>query len=695
MNDLTSAVRALGPLLDPVSVAVVGASERHPAVVRTVSSGTASVWLVNPGRERVLGAPCYPSLRDLPEVPEVAVVVVGHHAVEAAVADALEAGVRALVVPGVGAEAGPGGRAIARALAARAGTAGVPVLGTNCMGYVSPLATSLWIGTPPAGIAAGHVSVLAQSGSIAEALLASGPRIGFRTVVSSGSEVSRDAADFLAAYAADDGTRAIGLFLEAVRRPEAFRVALRLCAEAGKPIVCLKVGRSAAAAAVALTHTGAMVGSDSAFSAFLQAHGVIEVDDMPDLVETLEVLGRRRLPRGPRVAAVSESGGEAALLADHAEPAGLVLSAIPEPTAGRLREEFPNFGEICNPLDVWAVDDAARVFPRSLQALRESGGYDILVAEVELTRHRSPADNAWCEQVVSALGAVTEGTDLFPAVISTNSVEPPPQIAEVARAHDIALLRGTGPAVRALAAAAGWRPRWPAAAPSVAPVDISDLLCEGFLPEFESATLLARYGVRFAPFRRAHSPAEAARAASELGFPVVVKVDNAAHKSVIHGVALGISTPEEAAGAAERLGGAVLVARQLEGGLEVICGFLRDAMFGPVLTVGLGGSLAERLGAAATALAPIGAEEAGRLVAALPGIAPGGRAAADLAAALGALSRVAVEHPEITAVDINPLIAGPDGATAVDALVATEARGPVPEAVTATPQDPTSRSERQ
>ncbi len=671
-----AALRPLGPLLEPASVAVIGASDRHPAVVRTVSSGPAAVWLVNPKRDRVLGKRCYPSVRDLPVLPEVGVMAVGHEALVEAVIDALHAGMEALVVPGLGAEAGANGRVVAQTIAELAEQAGVPVLGTNCMGYFRPLATSLWIGTPPDAIVPGHVSVLAQSGSIAEALLATGARVGFRTVVSSGSEVSRDAADFLAAFAADDGTRAIGLFLETVRRPNAFRAALRACAEAGKPIVCLKVGRSAAAAAVALTHTGAMVGSDRAFSALLAAYGVIEVTDVPELVEVLELLGRRRLPRGARMAAVSESGGEAALLADHAEAAGLRLEPIPDRAAGQLREEFPNFVEVCNPLDVWAVGNVERVFPRSFEVLHESGTYDILVAEIELTRHRSAADKAWCGQVVTALAAATAGTDLFPAVISTNCTEPPSDIVGIARDADIALLRGTGAAVRALAAIANWRPRWPPAPPDGSPVDISDLLRDGFLPEFESATLLSRYGVTFAPFRRAHSPAEAARAAAELGFPVVVKVDNAAHKSAIHGVVLGISTPAEAADAAERLGGAVLVARQLQGALEVICGLLRDPTFGAVLTVGLGGSLAERLGAAATALVPVGHEDARRLVAALPGIEPGGRAAGDLTAVLIALSRLAVEHPEIEAVDVNPLIVGPGGAIAVDALVATSAPGP-------------------
>ena len=165
----------------------------------------------------------------------------------------------------------------------------------------------------------GHVACVAHSGSIAEAFLAAGPRVGFRTVVSAGSELSRDLADFVAFLAADEGTKAIGLFVETIRRPEAFAAALALAAEAGKPVVCLKVGRSQAAARAAFAHSGAVVGSARAFSALLRHHDALEVTDFHELLETLEVLGRKRWPRGLRIAGVSESGGECGLLADHGE----------------------------------------------------------------------------------------------------------------------------------------------------------------------------------------------------------------------------------------------------------------------------------------------------------------------------------------------------------------------------------------
>lgn len=670
-------LRPLGPLLEPASVVVVGASERRADVIETLERSGVPTSLVNPRRTEVLGRPCAPSVAALPEPPEVAMVVVGAGAVEAAVSEALEAGVRALVVPGLGAEAGEAGPVLARRLAALAAARGVPLLGTNCMGFARPVGPSLWIGTPSGAFAPGHVSVVSQSGSIAEALVAVGPRVGYRVVVSSGAEVSRDAADLVAAFAADEGTRVVGLFLEAVRRPVAFARALRRCAEAGKPVVCLKVGRSARAAAVALTHTGAMVGSSASFSAFLRAHGVIEVEDVPELVETLEVLGRQRWPKGVRAAAISESGGEAGLLADHAEAAGLDLAPLPGETAEALRGEFPNYLRPENPLDAWAVDEVDRVFPRSLQLLGEAGVYDILLAQLDLTRFRSERDHAWCATVVRALAETAASCGAFPAVVSTTSADPAPALVAIAREADIALLRGTGAAARALVAAARWQPKLPAAAPAGEPVALGSLLRPGALPEWESSRVLAAYGVRFAPAQRATNPDEAVEAAEALGYPVAVKIDGPAHKAASGGVVLDNGGPEAVRAAAEALGGRVLVARQVPHGPEVVCGFVRDPLFGPVVSVGLGGYLAEALGAFATRLAPLGERDALELAEAVPGVeraAPVARA--ELARALAGLSRLAVEHPEVEAVDINPLILGPDGAVAVDALVVAAASLP-------------------
>ena len=664
------------PLLFQASVAVVGASDRTPdgaADMRQVLRGGVPTWFVNPNRPSVLGRECFPALTALPETPECAFLLVGHTRAEAAFEDVIAAGVRAVVLPGLGAEAGAAGREVAARIALRAAEHDIAVAGPNCMGIATPGGVSLWLGSVagPEAFLPGHVACVAHSGSIAEAFLAAGPRVGFRTVVSAGAELSRDLADFVAHLAADEGTRAIGLFAETIRRPEAFAAALSLAAEAGKPVVCLKVGRSQAAARAALAHSGAVVGSARAFSALLRHHGAIEVTDFHELLETLEVLGRQRWPRGLRIAGVSESGGECGLLADHGEEVGIPFAPFDGALKARLIEAFPNYTLPENPLDCWAIDEAARVYPGSLALLRDTGAYDVLLAQVDLSRHRGDHDEEWCSLIVESLADAVEGTGIFPAVTAVHATDPPPAIARMALLRDVALLRGTREGLRAIAAVARWNARPARAAEVARPVLQADPLPAGALPEHDSCALLERYGVDFPPRERCGTPEEAAAAFARLGGPVVVKVDGPAHKQATGGVALGVTSAEEARAAAARMGGRVLVARQVGAGVEAFCGMTRDPDYGPVLAVGLGGRAIEALGLAAVALAPLEDAGARALVAEAPGLAQLASAGAvtALAEALVALSRLAVDRPEVDEVDINPLILSSDGATAVDALV--------------------------
>ncbi len=668
------AVRDVAGLLAPRSVVLVGASERAPTVVANAVSSPTRTFLVNPNHDTVLGTACFASVASLPERPEVAVLLVSHKRVLAAAEEAIAGGVRGLVVPGVGAEAGREGAEIASKLRDITAQADVAVLGTNCMGYVRPGQVSLWIGSIPASLAGGSVSVVAESGSVAEGLVSLGGRVGFRAIISSGGELNRDAADYLAYFAKDEESRSVGLFLETIRRPEVFSKALVSCAESGKPVVCLKAGRSEAALRVALAHSGALVGSARATSAFLRAHGVIEVDDLCDMVETLEILGRQRWPKGRRIGAISESGGEAELLADHAHANGLVVEDLPRELAQGLEREFPNFVKPGNPLDAWAVDEADKVFPRSLEMLAASGAFDVLVAQVDLTQYRSNRDQSWCETVVRSLAAAVDGRDLFGAVVSSQANDPPPHIAAFARQADLALLRGIGAAARALDAVASWTPRQPPPTPSRSGVEIADLLRSGPMPEHESAQVLERYGIEVVQRARAKGAAQAAEAAEQLGFPVVVKLDGPAHKSALGGVVLGLESASAVEAAVRRIAGedgAVLVARQVLPGPELICGTHRDQSFGPVIALGAGGALAEMTELGSLALAPLSRATAEELITEVPWLkrVVGSVAHEQLVAALLALSLIAVEHEEIEAIDVNPFVVGREGIVAVDALV--------------------------
>jgi acetyltransferase len=569
----------------------------------------------------------------------------------------------------VGAEAGVAAKPTTERLAARARELGAVLLGPNCMGVVVPGGHAAWNGFPPDTTASGHVAVLCQSGSIADAFLSLGGRIGLRCVISSGAEAVNDAADFLDFFALDEETRAVGLFLETVRRPDAFVRALAACAEAGKPVACLKVGRSEAAARAALSHTGALVGSERAFSAVLGRYGGIEVGDFHELVETLEILGRGRWPHGTRIAAISESGGECALLADHAEAAEIPFEPLPSELAMSLSSAFPNFLAPGNPLDAWGIANESDVYPRSLELMAESGAFDILLGQADLSQFRDVSNDGWCELTLRTLGRLADEHDLFCAMTTVHSADPPRRFQELASELDIPLLRGPRDSMHALAKVALRRP-WRTPEPDGVGADLSDLLTAGSLPEHESALLLERYGVEFAARRRAAGPEDAAQAAVELGVPVVVKRDGPAHKNREGGVVLDVSSPDEAAEAARHLGGLVLVARQVPRGREVLCGMTRDPDYGPVLVVGAGGDAVEELAQIRATVPPLDLDAARELVA-----DAGVNDSADgVARTLVALGAIAMAHPEIESIDVNPLIIGPAGAIAVDALVVVSDR---------------------
>jgi acetyltransferase len=660
-------VTGVSSLLQPHSVVVVGASPRNIAAVETVVASGVRAWGVNPNHDEVAGLRCYPTVADLPEVPELAFLMVNHARVEAAFEEAAAAGVRAFVVPGVGAEAGAMAKPTTERLSARARELGAALLGPNCMGFFVPDGAAAWLGRPQDTTAAGHVAVLCQSGSLADAFLALGGRIGIRYVVSSGAEAVTDAADFLAFFADDPSTLAVGLFLETVRRPDVFVDALRRCAEAGKPVVCLKVGHSEAAARAALSHTGALVGSDRAFSAVLRRYSAIEVGDFHELVETLEILGRRHWPRGARIAGISESGGECALLADQAEAAGIPFEPLSPGLAGALSQAFPNYLAPGNPLDAWGIADETEVYPRSLGLLAASGEFDVLVAQVDLSQFRDPTNNEWSELTLRTLARLArEREHLFCAMTTVHSADPPRQFQELARELDVALLRGPRGAMLALARVARRRPFSPAVVRPDFP-SVDDLVTQtGPLPEHESALILERLGIPFAERRRASTPEEAADAASVIGGgPLVVKLDGPVHKAREGGVVLGVRSPEEAAEVARDLGGPVLVARHVERGTEVLCGMMRDPDFGPILAVGRGGVAVEELDHVALSSAPLDAASAAALVAEAGIDDPHGVVAKTLVV----LSDLSLSNHDVESVEVNPLIVGPTDTVAVDALV--------------------------
>jgi acetate---CoA ligase (ADP-forming) len=661
---------SIGAIFDPRSVAIYGISERTSLrIAENMTVPGVPFYGINPTKTEACGVPCFPTIGDCPAVPEMVVMGVGHGRIEAAIADVLSVeGVRAIVTPGLGNEAGHDGPAIAERISARVREAGIAMVGPNCMGIATPGFPSPWIGSLHPTFVRGPVATLVHSGSIGEILVSLGPRIGFRTVISAGNETVTDAADFVSWLADDPATRVVGLFLEAVRRPAAFEAGLRRLAEAGKVAIVLKVGTSELGAQAALAHTGALVGSDRSFSAMLRHYDAIRVDDFGDWLEHLEVFSRVRPPRGRRIGAVTNSGGEGEYFADKAEQAGIPLQLFSPELRDQISGEFPNFVHVGNPADCWAIDADRVVFPRVFKMMADSGEFDVLVSAIDHSMWLKGTERSLATNIAEDLRAAVEGTDIFPAVITVTTADPPVQDLEWARRHDIPVLKGSLPGLRALAA----RLRYERYLPPSREVPADDRIPgSGALSEVDSAAVLAEHGIPYVRAERCASADEAAAAAERIGYPVVCKIDNVAHKARVGGVALHLADAASVRSAAERMGGRVVVAEQASGGVEVLVGAVRDPDYGPTVVVGIGGGLAEQLDLVAAALAPMDAAGARRLIAAVPALLRllGGTPPDALIDAVVRVSQLMAEHPEALEIDVNPLLVSGERAVALDCLI--------------------------
>jgi acetyltransferase len=443
-------------LLAARSIALVGASDRSPAhriALRnlTLDRGT-RVFGVNPRRDSMLGVPCVPTAAALPEVPDVALMMVPDAALHTAVADALDAGVRGFVVPGL--TQGARQRQSADHVVELADRAGAALIGPNCMGIAVPGRSSPWIGSIPDGLRPGPLAVITQSGAIGEAIVGLGPRLGLRAVVSVGYEGTVGIEHLCEHFAGDTGTRAVGLFLETVRAPDATLAAWQRLAEAGKPVVCLKVGRSRAAAEIAYGHNGGMVGEWDAFRQTAREVGAICVEDYAEFVEALAFLEVADPPRGARIGALTTSGGEAALLADHAERAGIPFAPVPD----RLRRalEHASGGElsVSNPFDAFVPADLDGTVARALDAMAASGCFDLLLAQIDRTPFIGEFERGMAATLARGLRDACTTHGVPGAAVSIQASEIEPEVAGELRGDGIAVLQNSAAAIRAIGAIA-------------------------------------------------------------------------------------------------------------------------------------------------------------------------------------------------------------------------------------------------
>jgi acyl-CoA synthetase (NDP forming) len=683
-------------MLEARSVAVVGASGTegsagHQTLVELVTKGRfdGAVYPVNPRYEELFGHRCYPSIADVPEPVDVAVISLANARLEEALAACAEAGAASAVIYASGyEERAEGVPPLTERLSAIARDAGMAICGGNCMGFVNverSLRATGW--AEPERLEPGPIAYVSHSGSAFAALLHNHRRLRFNLAVSAGQEFATTMADYVRYALELESTRVIALFLETVRDPDAFVDALRRADDADVPVVALKVGREAFTKRMVAAHSGALAGEDGAFEAVFDASGVSRVETLDEMADTLALfVGGRRAGPG-ELAAVHDSGGERALFVDAAAASGVPLAAISEETTRRMRELLDPGLPPVNPLDFWGTGrDAHEVVTGCIRALLDDPAVGAFAFAVDLTSEDTP------EQGYLAMAQETVGDTGKPyAMVSNFAGGIDPNDAALLDRRGIPVLEGTTTGLAAFRHLFDRRDhRGLPPLQGRSPVDDEtrrqwrDRLASGApFDEHEGLRLLADYGVPSVEAVSAATFEEAIAGAEEIGFPVALKtaMPGIIHKSDVGGVRLGIDDRPslEAAYRAleDSLGPRVVVAAMAPVGIEVHLGVVRDEQFGPLVLVAAGGLLVEVLGDRRLAMPPLDESRARRAIdrlrirPLLDGVR--GRPAADieaLARAIVGVSWLARDLGDrIEALDANPVICGPDGCVAVDALV--------------------------
>jgi len=683
-RDHLAAVASLRPFFAPASVAVLGASRRRESIggllFRNIIAGEFEgvAHPVNPAGDAVAAVRGYGSVAELPQAPDLGVVCVPAQHVLASVEDALRRGTRAICVISAGfAEVGEEGRQRQNELLALVRAHGGRLVGPNCLG-IAVSAPRLNATFGPRALPSGPVAFSSQSGALGLALLEKAEErgIGLSAFVSIGNKADVSSNDLLEYWEDDPGTGLIALYLESFGNPRRFgRIARRVARK--KPILAMKSGTTTTGARAASSHTAALAGSEAAVDALFHQAGVIRARTLEELIDAAALLASQPLPAGRRVGVITNAGGLGILCADACEAAGLELPALAPETEAALQPVLPAEASVANPIDMLGSATGA-TYERVLPIVLADPGLDAVIVLFV------PPVVAGADEVALAVGRAssdTKGKPVLTSIIAEGDPPTAPGLTNFAYPESAARTLGIA------AARAEWLRR---PAGSVPPLDgvetarargvITDALASGedlWLRPDQVRKLLQAYGIPVVPERSAATPDEAAEAAAELGLPAVVKsAEPGAHKTETGGIALGLATTDEVREAAERIGPPLIVQPMLEGSAELLAGVVQDPVFGPLVAFGPGGVFAELIGQAEFRIAPLTDVDANELV---QGGKAGelvrgfrGKPAADkqaLTDLLHRLSRLGEELREVAELDLNPVIASPDGCVAVDARI--------------------------
>lgn len=701
LHDRVATTASLLPFFKPRAVAVVGAS-RNPASIggrilnQVVSAGfKGSVFPVNSKADTVASLTAFANLRALPEAPDLVIVAVPRDAVMTVVDDCAARGARAIVVITAGfAEVGAEGRELQRKLVDKVRSYGMRMVGPNCLGLLNtdPL-VSLNASFAPDFPPAGNVAFCSQSGALGLAIIAlAGERgLGLSSFVSVGNKADVSSNDLLQYWEHDQHTHVMLLYLESFGNPRRFaRIARRIGRH--KPIVAVKAGRTAAGHRAASSHTAALAASDVAVDALFHQTGVLRADTLDEMFDLASALSTQPLPAGRRVAILTNAGGLGILCADTCEANGLVVQELSEATKKLLREFLPSTASVANPVDMIA-SASADDFRRAVELLLSATEVDALIV---LTIHIGIVDIAAIAKNIS-LGVANARQQVSVKKPLLTCIMDGQKLAKSTAAHgeripNYAFPENAARVLGKLATYAEWRDQPDGIVPDFD--DIRPLparaLCQqilrergaGWLSADEARKVLTEFALPLPSGGVCRTAEDAAAAAVKIGFPVALKLASRAivHKTEIGGVSLNLQTEaavrEAFAQITDRLAqtnqlGAmdgVLVQPMLTGGVELMVGVTQDPSFGPLIAFGLGGIHVEILQDVCFRVTPITDRDASDMVRSIRGyqLLEGyrGHAPVDVAAVENLLLRVArlvEEIPEISELDLNPVITLPPG----------------------------------
>ncbi len=686
--------KSMQRLFRPRSVAVVGASPSHQWLKSSILSFAdmgfeGNVYAVNPRYTEVAGVPCFPSLSELPEVPDALMIGLNRDRVLPVVEEAISLGVGGAVVLAIGfAEAGGVGRERQDRIRQLSLDADFALVGPNCQGIIDFTSRSALYMGKVAKYDPGVVALISQSGSVTSALTDNNRGVRWSQIVSAGNEAVVDSAALLRYFVDDPGVKVIGAFLETIRDPDRFFAECDRAKAAGKPVVILKSGTSEAGAMAATAHSGALAAPDRLYNARFERHGVHRATSMESLLETLLAMQLDRRPKGNRMASITASGGQIELILDQTDKTDLVHKPFTDATAALLRKRLPDFLATSNPLDYWGMDDLETNHPALLSEIASDPNVDIVLSAAGFSRHPTGSDyNADLEARLNPHKAVAAKHDKVVVMLDTVDGTVPAEIAESGLKGNILVLSGLSEGLEALShlVADARKPHEAAPARTFDVARTRTLFNAITAPSsgMPTSDLLTAAGLPVAEARHATTAEAAVAAASALGYPVVMKAADPTllHKTEVGGVLVGVKdAPAVTEGFAKlnAIGsGGVMIQPMVAGDVELFAGFTNHEELGPFIIVGIGGIWAEIFDDVCVRPVGLAAGEAKRMLEGLKGypLLQGvrGKAACDIDAAAAMIEQLDAFVREfgdkISAIDLNPIMVTPKHAVIVDTLV--------------------------